>query len=173
MLSESRARRLLALFYVAGLLLLIDQASEILATMYPAKIGVLTWRFGAVGLILGRVSSFLIADVLILCAAIALGHRAVVRGLAWLHLVLAVGIAAVLVLFALDTVQVRLTVQPGARRGVYLAVARTLGIGLLTIATLLTTWLVSLRATAKPRTRQPVADNLLMGAPAAARAHED
>jgi hypothetical protein len=132
---ESRpARRLLALLFIAGVLILLDQSADLIATVLsrPADPSAASWRFGVFGMVASRASALLVGDVMLFAAATALGWRSVLKVLGALHLLLAVGVLAGLVLFLLDAVQVRGAVAADATRGYAAAVVRT---GLVALAT--------------------------------------
>jgi len=119
--TDPRVRRLLALLYLAGALIAIDQIVDLIATLLanPVSLGSVQWRFGAFGLAATRGSVLLVAEVMLFAAALGLEHARVVRFLGVLNLVLAAGVAAWLGLFVLDTLQLRGAVNPGAPRARY------------------------------------------------------
>ena len=97
------------MLYLAGALLLVDQLADLTATLLanPPAPGAASWRFGAFGLLTSRVSVFLLADVMILAAAVGLEHRRVLRILGVIHLLLVPVLLGGLLLFGLDWLQVR------------------------------------------------------------------
>jgi hypothetical protein len=143
----------LGLLYLAAALLLADQVADLAATVLakPLSVSLATWRFGVFGLLMTRVSVFLIADVVLFAAALGLAHRGVLRSLGVIHVLLAVLLLAGLGIFALDWLQVRKDVPAEAARSVNLAGARAVGMGLL--ACLLAVWggVATLRATRQGR----------------------
>jgi hypothetical protein len=118
MVTSPAVRRLLGLLYVAALLLLTDQVSDLAATLLAnnPSLGTESWRFGAFGLLTSRLSVFLIADVLLFAAALSLEHRRVLRGLGVIHLLVAPALLAGLAVFALDWLQLRSRVGGPAAR---------------------------------------------------------
>lgn len=88
---------------------MIDQLADLTATLLAnvPEPGAANWRFGAFGLVLSRVSVFLLADVMLFGAAIGLQHKKSLRVLGILHLFLAPILLAGLGLFVLDWLQVR------------------------------------------------------------------
>jgi hypothetical protein len=117
-ISSHAVRRLLGLLYLAGILVLADQAADLAATVLakPLAPSQASWRFGVFGLLMTRASVFLIADVMLFIAAVALGHRKVLRALGALHALVALALLAGLLLFSLDWLQIRRDVsQAGAR----------------------------------------------------------
>ena len=123
-MSMAPSRFLFRALYAAAVLVLIDQAAELLASLYPFEIGSVRWRFGAFGLIIGRTTTAVIVDALVLIAAVGLGHRAVLRVWGGLHFVVAVPLAAGLVMFLLDTLELRRSVIPDVAGTMVLASAR-------------------------------------------------
>jgi hypothetical protein len=103
------ARRLLAVLFAAGLLILLDQSADLIATLLSQKIdpSAANWRFGLFGLVTSRASALLVGDVMLLAATSALGWRYCLKVLGVLHLLTAGGALAGLVFFLLDAVQLR------------------------------------------------------------------
>ena len=108
-LASRPARRLLAVLFAAGLLILLDQSADLIATLLSRDVApsVPSWRFGLFGLVASRTSALLAGDVMLFASATALEWRNMLKTLGALHLVLAAGAGAGLVLFILDAVQVR------------------------------------------------------------------
>jgi hypothetical protein len=125
------SRRLLGLLYLAGGLILADQLADLAATLLANAPQAVTtnWRFGTYGLVISRASVFLLADVLVFAAALALEHRRVIRVLAILHLLLAPALLVALGFFALDFLQIRGQVGDAGRRAFDLAAVRAAGLG--------------------------------------------
>jgi hypothetical protein len=131
----------LLLLYPAGVLLLADQLADLTASLLanPPAPGLPTWRFGAFGLLMSRASMLLVADVLLFVPAIALQQRRVLRSLGLLHLVVASGLLAGVILFALDWLQIRKNVRETATRpfdgaALRASVVAVLGLGMSTWA---------------------------------------
>ena len=136
MITSSSVRSLLALLYAAGILILADQVADLTATLLvnPTAPEAPSWRFGVFGLLMSRVSVFLVADVMLWSAALGLGHRTVIRALGLFHLVLAAVVLVGLVIFALDWLQVRGQVRQDRGQGFDLAGFRAMLIAVLMIA---------------------------------------
>lgn len=144
----------MALLYLAGTLLLLDQLADLAATLLansPSP-GAANWRFGAFGLVTSRLSVLLIADVMLFAAAIGLDHRKVLRLLGVFHLLLVPVLLGALAIFGLDWLQVRGRVPAGGRIRFHLAGLRAAMLALL--ATLLAGWggLTAFRAGRHSRT---------------------
>lgn len=157
------ARRLVPLLYLAGGLILADQAADLVSTVLsqPVRTGSAEWRFAVVGLLVTRTSVFLLGDLFLLAAAIGLEHRRVVRVLGALHLLAALVLGAGLGLFLLDAVQIRSVVPAEGSGDLLLATARAGALLLLGTAFLVWTGLRTFRGSKPVR---PAADaNLVVG----------
>jgi hypothetical protein len=128
-------RRLLAVLFAAGLIILLDQSADLVATLLSRRIetSAPNWRFGLFGLVAGRTSALLLGDVMVLAAVVALGWRNMLRVLAVAHLLLGVCAVAGLALFILDAAQVRGAV-PADSAGVYSSAVYRAGIVMLAAA---------------------------------------
>ncbi|HEU5219793.1 MAG TPA: hypothetical protein VFU23_14130 [Gemmatimonadales bacterium] len=102
-------RRLLILLFVAGLLILLDQTADLIATILSRKAdpSAANWRFGLFGLVASRTSALVVGDVMLFASVVVLGWRTMLKTLGALHLLLAVAALAGLVVFVLDAVQVK------------------------------------------------------------------
>jgi hypothetical protein len=124
-------KRIISLLYVAAALVLIIELSEAAVLIYPPHPGVASWRYGTVGVLAGKVATFALADVMILGAALFLGHRLVLRVAAFLHLLFGLLLLPVIVMYVLDTLVLRRAIRPQLVRGFDLNSLRTVGISLL------------------------------------------
>lgn len=134
------ARRLLALLYLVGVIILIDQLADVAATilLQPVASGTANWRVAVFGLVASRASIFLIADVLCIVAAVGLEHRRVLRLFSVVHGGLALAVLIGVLLFSLDAVEVLRTVRPAARSAFVAAAARAVTVAL--VGLLLLAW---------------------------------
>jgi hypothetical protein len=112
------------ILYLAAAVILLDQAAILAASIYPPAADSVNWRFGAVGLAAGRATPFLLADLLMLGAAMFAGHRGFLRVLAVVHVLVAVGLLAALGMFVLDTLEIRQLIPLDARRQALASAAR-------------------------------------------------
>lgn len=110
--SHPPSRFVFVALYAAALVVLLDQAAELVASMYPFQIGDIQWRFGAFGLIVGRTTTAVLVDVLVFMAALGLMHRSVLGAWAIVHLVAAVALVIGLVSFSLDALELRRRAVP-------------------------------------------------------------
>ncbi len=152
MLKVAPSRRVLGLLFLAGFVILADQAIDLAATvlLQPADTSTANWRVAVFGMAASRASLFLIADVLMLVAAVGLEHRRMLRLMSVTHAALAVILVIGLVLFARDTVEVQQTVGSAGRSHFLASIGRTMavtmaGIGFLGWAAMLG-WTASRRS---------------------------
>jgi hypothetical protein len=126
--TSHSVRRLLALLYLAGAILIVDQVADLIGSFLaqPVALGSAAWRFGAFGLISSRSSVFFVADAMIFAAALGLEHRRVLRALGFLHVLLAIAVAAGLAVFGLDALEVRRGLRESAS-GLYNSAAVRVG----------------------------------------------
>jgi len=141
------------LLYLAGSLIIADQGFEILASLSIASPspGSATWRFGAIGVVVGRVAILMVGDVFLYFAAIGLQHRHVLRGLGWVHLVLAALGFVAFAVFALDVIEVRSRTSAAMRGSVDLAAVRAGAVVLLTSGLFLWAGIATTRQTRRTR----------------------
>jgi hypothetical protein len=127
--THPATRRLLALLYVVGFLIAADQLADLLTTILSAPMAPSSaqWRFGVFGTFASRAGLFLVAEVLLFTAALALEHRTAVRLLGALNLLLALAVLAGLGLFALDVLELRRGVGAAAA-GLYDSAALRAGV---------------------------------------------
>jgi hypothetical protein len=136
-------RRLLTLLYLAAFVILLDQAADLVASVWPLRFGLAAWRVGAFGIGISRLEFFALADAMILIAAIQLGHRRVFLPLAIVHLVLGLCLMVGLGLFTLDVLEIRRVFQPERKSELNLAAVRSAVLGGVAA---IGSWVVALRA---------------------------
>jgi len=103
--------------YVAGALTALLPLADLLASVWPVRMGQLEWRFGTIGLLSGFTLSPVLGLVMCVAAAAALEHRLVQRILAALAMVSAVVLIGATVIFAFDWLQFRAAAPEEARSG--------------------------------------------------------
>ena len=118
------SRYLFRALYAAAALVLMDQLAELLASTYPFQVGEVKWRFGAFGLFIGRTTTAVIVDMLVLIAAVGLEHRRFLRVWGALHFVVGVLLVAGMAIFSLDVLEMRRSVVPEAAGTLVLASVR-------------------------------------------------
>ena len=117
--------------YIAAALILADQASDLLTGLAPYRWSAVEWRFGAYGILLGRTTSLVLVDVLIVIAAAARGDRRVLRWVAVLHAMLGLVVVTWLPLFCLDFLEFKRRIPPDRLPTVYYATGRAAAIAVL------------------------------------------
>lgn len=104
--SRSRDLLLAGVFALTGLVVIVDQSAIVLTQILPPHPGIIGWRYGAVGLTVGRATPLLLADLLLILAACWSANRVLIRVLAVGHFLLVPLLLAVLAAFALDAIQI-------------------------------------------------------------------
>jgi hypothetical protein len=104
--SRTRDLFLAGVFALTGLVIVVDQAAIVLTQILPATPGLLGWRYGSVGLTVGRTTPLLLADLLLMLSALWVSNRLLIRLLAVGHFLLVPLLGLVLLSFALDALQV-------------------------------------------------------------------
>jgi hypothetical protein len=99
-----------------------------LVQVWPIRVGQVTWRFGAAGLLAGAIPGTVLGLSWSMGVAALLEHRRFMVVLGVLNLLLGLGLLGVCALFALDFTQVRATVAPELRRSLDITVIRAMAI---------------------------------------------
>lgn len=106
-----------SLYGVAAILVVLPITDTVLS-LWPLHTGDLIWRFGAAGIIASHALLMpLIGLLLASVTAVLLEHRRTLRGLSVVAAVVGLAVAVGIGLFALDVVQTRARVEPGAQAG--------------------------------------------------------
>ncbi|HKP28561.1 MAG TPA: hypothetical protein VJU15_04135 [Gemmatimonadales bacterium] len=149
------------ILYLAAIVILLDQSAILAASIYPIAAGSVNWRFGAVGLLAGRATPFLLADLLLIAGGMLAGHRGFLRFLAVLHVLITVLLLAALGMFVLDTLEVRQLIPLEAREQA-LASATRAAIALFTVAIYCLMVAVRVIRTTPPRSSARSADRRIV-----------
>lgn len=139
---------------VAAAVMLFDQLFELAVSIYPFHLRMVQWRFGAYGLLVGRTTAFVFADMLLVLGIVGLDRRRLLRGWGILHLAVAGLLLPVMGLFALDALEMRQTVRSGVEGPLALAAVRVVLVGAVALGYLLWTGITVLRATAERSRRR-------------------
>ena len=110
-------RALVTAGYAVAVLLVLVPLIETLITVWPVRPGDVAWRFGAAGLITRAMLTPLFGILLGTVLAVALAHRRILRSIALLCGLLALGLCVSSGLFALDTLELRATVRHDMKPG--------------------------------------------------------
>jgi hypothetical protein len=127
--NQTAARTLAGALLVMALVILLDQVTILAASVYPPNFDTAQWRFGAVGLAVGRATPVLFGDALLIGAALMAGWTGLLRVLGGLHVLAGLALLAGLAFFTLDAVEIRAQVTMAQRPGLTLGAARTMLLG--------------------------------------------
>lgn len=105
---------LVAPLYAVALLLIATPVFDFVTSVLPLRLGNIEWRFAAVGLLSGFLLTPLLGILVATLAALIARHRLFLTVLAWSSLILATGLALLVVAFALDILQLRSVVTADA-----------------------------------------------------------
>ncbi len=139
--------------YTLSALLILLPLADIALGFLPLQVNSVRWRIGVTGLTTGALLMPLIGLFLALSTAHLKGDRGVLMPLSIIAVVAAVILYAAMVMFTLDTLQLRNEVDPRARHMYDRAAAKGIITQLITASALMFVGLSSLR-TAKTATRQ-------------------
>ena len=106
--------------YLFGILLFFWPFTDLVTNALPVQLGNLHWRYGFGGLLAAYLNTPILGLVLLMAVAYWLRHVRTLRVLSVFELVMAVGLLVVIVVFALDMLQVRAS-RPEAARPAVLA----------------------------------------------------
>lgn len=106
--------------YLFGILLVFWPFTDLLTNALPVRLGNLHWRYGFGGLLAAYLNTPILGLVLLMAVAYWMGHGRMLRFLSVVEILIAAGLLVVIVVFALDLVQVRAS-RPEAARPAVLA----------------------------------------------------
>ncbi len=104
--------------YLFGFLLFFWPLADLLTNTFPVRLGSLAWRYGFGGLLAAYLTTPILGLLLLMGAAYGLRHVRTLRLLSVFDILMALGILVVMVVFALDLLQVRAGRPPAARAAV-------------------------------------------------------
>jgi len=133
--------------YFVALLLIVLPFVDLVTNVWPVRLSALEWRYGTLGLLSGFTVTPLLGIVLAIASAALLDHRLLQRIIGFLNLLGAVALLVVVVLFALDWLQLRASVEPDPRRGMDIGAVKALAKHLLVAAALGWLGIAGVRAT--------------------------
>ena len=173
MFSEETVQRYAKGLYPIAIMLMIVPLVDLTLRAMPPQFGTLQWRFATTGLLLGNFGTLLLGLGLIGLVAALSGHRTVLRAIGFVALALAAVTLAVLVLFALDAVQMRRLVNVQFKRQVLLSSLGAMVTAVLGMISLALVGRAALAASRPARTApksRPAARPLVVGGPGASEA---
>ena len=121
MFSEENVQRYVKALYPVAALLILVPLMDLTLRVFPPQFGTLQWRFATAGIFLGSLGTIMLGLGLTGLVAVISGHQKVLRVLGFAALALGVVLLALLVLFALDAIQVRRLANPNFKRAVLLS----------------------------------------------------
>ncbi len=106
-LSSTQLRMLGSVMYFAAAALILNFFAQFTIQVWPFKFTELNWRVGASGLVMDALISTVVPQALMYFAAFLNNDRKTLQLLRWVTLVAGLTTLALLLLFALDSVQIR------------------------------------------------------------------
>jgi hypothetical protein len=106
-LSSTQLRTLGSVLYFAAVTLIINFLAAFTIQIWPLKFSELNWRVGSVGLIFEVLLSTVVPLILVFLAAFMNDDRKILALLRWFVIALGIITLALLIFFALDSVQIR------------------------------------------------------------------
>ena len=98
--------------YFFTFVLVFWPVADLATNTWPIQPSSLLWRYGFMGLLAGFLHTPILGLAVAMCLSYAMSHRSVLRILSMFSLLGAAVLSAVLVVFALDVLQLRGTVEP-------------------------------------------------------------
>jgi hypothetical protein len=141
------------LYFVAFLLILVPLL-DFAPNVWPPRPAEVGWRYGTVGLFSNYMMTPLLGFVVVLLTAAWAGHALALRVMGWTLIVAAAALLGSTLLFTLDAVQVRATVEAQGQPLVVIGSTRAVIKNLLVVGA--TLWLgIGALKVARRRTRSP------------------
>ena len=119
-------RLLLTAAYLVMVSIAVFTVIDVTLAVWPLDPSQAAWRFGAVGTLTRHLISLLLALLLTVGVASVAGHRGVLRVCGALCAFLVLALLPVMLLFLLDTLQLRATLQPAVLHAFDLSAAAAL-----------------------------------------------
>jgi hypothetical protein len=164
-----RARPWIYGLYLLALVLLAQPLIETVAATWPLRPGLVGWRFAFTGIFYTMLPTTMVALLTAAGAAWLLGHRAVLRAVAVLSVLLAGGVILLTVSFGLDALQMRKLVRPEAKAGFDAASLKAVLTAGLAVIGCVTLSVGAFRATRRPAAavmrRREAGEGIVVGRP--------
>ncbi|MCC7051725.1 MAG: hypothetical protein IT355_00570 [Gemmatimonadaceae bacterium] len=106
-LSTTQLRMLGSVMYFAAVALIINYFAQLTIQVWPIKVSELNWRVGAAGLFMDALLATVVPLMVVYFAAFMNNDRKMIGALRWLCMIVGLVTAALLLAFALDSVQIR------------------------------------------------------------------
>ena len=130
-LSATQLRQLGSVIYYAAVALMINSFAQFAIQVWPLKLSELNWRVGAAGLLMDALLGTVLPLVLFTFAAFMNNDRRLLQVLRWAAIVIGVLTIALLLSFALDSVQIRAQLPQDVKGNFIKVAARASLIGIL------------------------------------------
>ena len=130
-LSATQLRQLGSVIYYAAVALMINSFAQFAIQVWPLKLSELNWRVGAAGLLMDALLGTVLPLVLFTFAAFMNNDRRLLQVLRWAAIVIGVLTIALLLSFALDSVQIRAQLPQNVKGNFIKVAARASLIGIL------------------------------------------
>ena len=147
-------RRWLPATYLVGLCLFLAPLIQTLGSLWPPDFGEATWRYGAIGIFLSASGAAALGLLIVVAAAMAMGHRTMLRVVGILAILLTLVLLIVCGAFALDVVQVRTIVRAQVKGGFDMTAAKAVLMALVVMVTSILIAIAAFRAAAPEGSRR-------------------
>ena len=107
-------RRLAGPAYLIAALMIVVPAVDLISNMLPLRLSDPAWRYGTVGLGSGFLLTPMLGVLFLALLAGTIGQPTMAKVVGWVNLLLGSLMIPLMILFALDAVQIRNAVQPEA-----------------------------------------------------------
>ncbi len=121
MLSDENISRVAQALYPVAFLLVMIPLLDLGIRTFPPQPGSLQWRFVFAGQLLGSIGTMLLGTGLLAFFSALRGNRTALRIIGYVSFVVAALLIALLVLFALDALQMRQLAGINAKRTIFLS----------------------------------------------------
>jgi small-conductance mechanosensitive channel len=167
-LSTTQLRLLGSLMYFAAAALILNFFAQFTIQVWPFKFGELNWRVGAAGLVMDALLSTVMPQVILYAAAVMNNDRKLLQIMRWISMLVGVAIIALMLLFLLDSVQIRAQLPQNVKVNFMKVALRAGLVGVL--LSMLFIWLgfsmgkvLKSQGTVRtPGMKDPAAENMLM-----------
>ena len=111
---RDRFRSVARAVYLVAILLVVGPLLDLTASTWPMSPGSVAWRFAATGLLSKALLVPLLGSLAVVVGALLLEHRRLLRMVSYANAGIAILLIGTIILFMLDTVQLRSAVAPEA-----------------------------------------------------------
>jgi hypothetical protein len=126
-LSTTQLRLLGSVMYFAAAALILNPFAQFVITVWPFKLSELNWRVGSSGLLMDALIATVLPQALMYTAAVMNNDRKTLQIMRWVALTLGLVVIGLLLMFLLDSVQIRAQL-PQNVKGNFIKVALRAGL---------------------------------------------